>query len=33
MPLGFNAANMLGNLSPYRPLSVNKGFYILKERA
>jgi len=29
----FNAANMLGNLTPYRSMSVNKGFYISKERA
>ena len=28
-----NAANMLGNLTPYRSMSVNKGFYISKERA
>jgi len=27
-----NAANMLGNLTPYRSMSVNKGFYISKER-
>jgi len=32
-PSDFNAANMLGNLTPYRSMSVNKGFYISKERA
>jgi len=28
-----SAANMLENLTPYRSMSVNKGFYISKERA
>ena len=29
----YSAANMLENLTPYRSMSVNKGFYISKERA
>jgi len=29
----YSAANMLENLTQYRSMSVNKGFYISKERA